>query len=95
MSGASFNHPQITDIRKKTADKNNIKWQPEILPKGGTDTAGIQRMNAGGSIAGAVSIPTRHLHQVIEMANVDDIQGSIDLLKCCLQELDTYDWNFK
>jgi len=80
---------------KKTADLNKIKWQPEILTAGGTDTAGIQRMTQGGSIAGAISIPTRHLHQVIEMANKDDIQGSIDLLTACLSKLDTYDWSFK
>jgi endoglucanase len=79
---------------KKTADKHGIKWQPEILTAGGTDTAGIQRMTEGGSIAGAVSIPTRHLHQVIEMANKDDIQGSIDLLTACVSELDQHDWSF-
>ena len=45
-------------LHEKTADKHKIKWQPEILTAGGTDTAGIQRMVEGGSIAGAVSIPT-------------------------------------
>ena len=86
---------RMVDFMKKTADKNNIKWQPEILTAGGTDTAGIQRMTQGGSIAGAVSVPTRHLHQVIEMADKDDIQASTDLLTACLLELDTYDWSFK
>lgn len=80
---------------KKVAGDNDIKWQPEILPAGGTDTAGIQRMNAGGSISGAVSIPTRHLHQSIEMAHKEDITGSIDLLEKCLLNLDNYDWSFK
>lgn len=79
---------------KATAEKHNIKWQPEILPAGGTDTAGIQRMNDGGSISGAVSIPTRHLHQSIEMAHKQDIQDSIDLLEQCLIEIDQYDWSF-
>lgn len=83
---------RMVDYMKKTADKHKIKWQPEILTAGGTDTAGIQRMTEGGSIAGAVSIPTRHLHQVIEMANKDDIQGSIDLLTACIQDLDKYKW---
>lgn len=86
---------RMVDYMKKTADKHKIKWQPEILTAGGTDTAGIQRMTQGGSIAGAISIPTRHLHQVIEMANQDDIQGSIDLLTACLSDLDGYDWAFK
>lgn len=79
---------------KETAKKHKIKWQPEILTAGGTDTAGIQQMTDGGSIAGAVSIPTRHLHQSVEMANKDDIRGSIDLLKACCAELDKYDWSF-
>jgi endoglucanase len=51
-------------------------------------------MTEGGSIAGAVSIPTRHLHQVIEMAHKEDIKGSIDLLIACVSELDKYDWKF-
>jgi endoglucanase len=33
------------------------------------------------------------LHQVIEMAHKEDIQGSIDLLNACLMKLDTYDWS--
>jgi putative aminopeptidase FrvX len=83
---------RMVNFMKQTADKNKIKWQPEILTAGGTDTAGIQRMTPGGSIAGAVSIPTRHLHQSIEMANKEDIQGSIDLLTACLEDLGTFDW---
>ena len=85
---------RMVAFMKKTADKNNITWQPEILTAGGTDTAGIQRMTPGGSIAGAVSIPTRHIHQSIEMANKKDIKGSIDILVACLTEIDTYDWSF-
>ena len=94
MDASTICDYRMVDYMKKTADKHGIKWQPEILTAGGTDTAGIQRMTEGGSIAGAISIPTRHLHQVIEMANKDDIQGSIELLKNCLIDLDTYDWNF-
>ncbi len=89
----------ICDVRmvrymKEVATRNSIKWQPEILTAGGTDTAGIQRMSPGGSIAGAISIPTRHLHQVIEMAHKKDIQGSIDLLTACLLELNQFNEQF-
>tara|TARA_B100001057_G_scaffold375295_1_gene380075 strand:+ start:339 stop:1382 length:1044 start_codon:yes stop_codon:yes gene_type:complete len=79
---------------KEVAKKNKIKTQLEILPAGGTDTSGIQRMNPGGSIAGAVSIPTRHIHQVIEMVNKKDVKASIELLKACVEGLDSYNWNF-
>ncbi|MAW31318.1 MAG: endoglucanase [Flavobacteriales bacterium] len=80
---------------KDVSKKKKIKTQLEILPAGGTDTAGIQRMNPGGSIAGAVSIPTRHIHQVIEMVHKKDIRDSIDLLRHCIENLNTYDWRFK
>jgi endoglucanase len=92
MDASTICDYRMVDYMKKTADKHNIKWQPEILTAGGTDTAGIQRMTEGGSIAGAVSIPTRHLHQVIEMANKDDIQGSIDLLTACISDLEQHNW---
>lgn len=93
MDASTICDYRMVDFMKKTAEKHNIKWQPEILTAGGTDTAGIQRMTEGGSIAGAVSIPTRHLHQVIEMAHKEDIKGSIDLLTACVSELDLHDWS--
>ncbi|MFN7012781.1 MAG: M42 family metallopeptidase [Bacteroidia bacterium] len=95
MDSSTICDYRMVAYMKKIADKYKIKWQPEILPAGGTDTAGIQRMSAGGAISGAVSIPTRHIHQVIEMANKNDIQGAIDLLSACVKELDSYDWAFK
>lgn len=94
MDAATICDYRMVKFMKQTADKHKIKWQPEILTAGGTDTAGIQRMTEGGSIAGAVSIPTRHLHQVIEMAHKDDIQGSIDLLSACLLDIADYNWEF-
>lgn len=79
---------------KKVADKNKIKWQPEILSGGGTDTAGLQRMVPGGSIAGAVSVPTRHVHQTVETVHKKDLQSAINLLVACVCELDKHDWKF-
>jgi len=64
---------RMVNYMREVANKHKITWQNELLPAGGTDTAGIQRMAAGGSIAGAVSIPTRHIHQVIEMAHKDGL----------------------
>ena len=52
----------------------------------------MQRMATDGTIAGAISFPTRHIHQVIEMAHSGDILGGIDLLVEALKSLDTWDW---
>lgn len=75
------------------AEKEGINHQMEVLTAGGTDTAGVQRMTPGGSIAGAISIPTRYLHQVIEMANKQDIMDSMNLLASALESMDNYDWS--
>jgi endoglucanase len=55
----------------------------------------MQRMAERGTIAGAVSIPTRHIHSHIEMADKNDIRANIDLLLTCLENLETYNWDFK
>ena len=94
MDSSAIADYRMVDFMKKTAKKNKIKWQPELLPAGGTDTANVQRMNGGGAITGAVSIPTRHIHSVIETINKKDIIESIKLLEACLLDLDTYDWSF-
>ncbi|MEP6646800.1 MAG: M42 family metallopeptidase [Saprospiraceae bacterium] len=83
---------RMTSYMKSIANKHNIEYQAEILPAGGTDTAALQRQGAKGSIAGAISIPVRHIHQSIEMAHMGDIAGSIDLLTAVISELDQWNW---
>lgn len=95
MDASTICDYRMVKYQKEIADKFKIKWQPELLPMGGTDTAGIQRMGKTGAIAGAISIPTRHLHQVIEMAHKSDIEGAVLLLKHCVENLHKYDWSLK
>ena len=85
---------RMIEFMKAAAKRHKIKWQPEILAAGGTDTASLQRMVAGGSIAGAVSIPTRHIHQTIESCHKEDLAACILLLAACVCDLDQHDWKF-
>lgn len=95
MDASAISDYRMVDYLKDTADKNSIKWQPEVLVAGGTDTAGVQRMGKQGAIAGAISIPTRHLHQVIEMAHKEDIGFSIELLKAAVESIEKNNWDHK
>lgn len=95
MDASTICDYRMVKYQKEIADKFKIKWQLEVLPMGGTDTAGIQRMGKTGAIAGAISIPTRHLHQVIEMAHKADIEASVLLLKHCVENLNEFDWSLK
>ncbi|MGB1259854.1 MAG: M42 family metallopeptidase [Akkermansiaceae bacterium] len=94
MDSSTICDYRMVAFMKKTADAKKIKWQPEILAAGGTDTAGLQRMTPGGSIAGAISIPTRNIHQSIEMSNKKDIEECIKLLAACVCDLDKGNWKF-
>ncbi len=92
MDSSTVSDYRMVRFMKQMANENAIKWQPEVLTGGGTDTAGIQRRGTDGAIAGCISVPCRNVHQTIEMSNQSDIRGSIDLLKACLLGLNQYDW---
>jgi endoglucanase len=95
MDSSAICDYRMVEYMKQIATKKKIKYQLEILTAGGTDTAGMQRMAKNGTIAGAVSIPTRNIHQVIEMCDKRDIKDSIDLLRESVKSLDTFDWAHK
>jgi len=95
MDGSAICDYRMVNFMRELAENNSIKHQMEILTAGGTDTAGIQRFSNGGAIVGAISVPTRYLHQVIEMANKEDIANTIILLEAALTNIDSYDWSFR
>ena len=78
----------MVDYLRDQADGRHHFQQSEILTAGGTDTAAVQRYGKNGAIAGALSIPTRHIHQVIEMVHKNDVQATIDLMTWPLLNLD-------
>ncbi len=94
LDGRTVCDTRMVHFMKHVAEKHKIPYQLEILPAGGTDTASFQQHAEGGSIAGAISIPTRYLHQVIEMADKRDIDHCIDLLEHCVLDinLDHFNW---
>jgi len=73
-------HRRLTDV----AEAEGIDHQHEVLPAGGTDTAGFQN-TAGAKPVGAISVPTRYLHTVTETAAGDDVAATIDLLTAFLE----------
>lgn len=72
-------NPKVHRRMRAVADENDIPYQLEVLPRGGTDTAGFQN-TYGAKPVGAISIPTRYMHTVTESAHHDDIGATIDLL---------------
>lgn len=76
--------PLVEHLRE-IAERHGIRYQLELLPRGGTDAGALQRTRAGVP-AVTLSIPTRYVHTVNEMAHVADIAGAVELLVRYLAE---------
>ncbi len=82
--GSVVTTPKVHKRMRSVAEEENIPYQLEVLPSGGTDTAGFQN-TYGAKPVGAISIPTRYLHTVTESANGDDVSATIDLITAFLE----------
>jgi len=80
-------NPAVYRHIRRIAESEDVPHQPEVLPAGGTDTAGLQ-FAGGATPAGAISFPTRYLHTVTESIHADDLAAAIDLLVAVLEAED-------
>jgi endoglucanase len=86
-------HPKLVRHFRDVAEAKGIKYQLELLPRGGTDAGGIQR-SRGGVPSFTLSVPTRYVHTVDESAHVNDIAGAIQLLAAYLEEAHTRSYGY-
>lgn len=71
--------PRIVQWMIRTAEKNKIPYQREVLLVGSTDAQRIQLARAGVP-SGCISIPVRYVHSPSEMVDYSDVQNSVKLL---------------
>jgi tetrahedral aminopeptidase len=91
MDSYSISHPRLLEHFQRIAEREDIPHQTEILPFGGTDAAGVQRLH-GGIPAITLSVPCRYVHTANEMVSERDVQATIDLLARYLEEAHTGDY---
>ena len=91
MDSHSISHPKLIEHFQRIAEREGIPYQMEILPAGGTDAGGVQRLH-GGIPAITLSVPCRYVHTPNEMVNEADVQATIDLLARYLEEAHTGDY---
>ena len=85
MDSSHIANPALLRHFRDLAEANDIPYQLEILPRGGTDAGSMQR-SRGGAAAITLSIPSRYVHTVNEMAAMEDIAGAIQLLARFLED---------
>lgn len=83
MDASLICHHGLVEHLREVAAAQAIPHQLEILPRGGTDGGAMQRTR-GGTASVTLSIPTRYIHTVNEMANRSDITAAVDLLAAYL-----------
>jgi tetrahedral aminopeptidase len=88
MDSSLICHPKLVEHFRQIAEREEIPHQMEILPAGGTDAGGVQRLH-GGIPSITLSIPTRYVHTPNEMVSETDVQACIDLLARYLEEAHT------
>lgn len=90
MDGSVICTPALVKFAAELAEKNEIKYQREILTAGGTDTAALQYLTGAGAQVTCVSTPTRYLHTTVETCNTADVLGGIALMKAIIEQIHSY-----
>lgn len=91
LDGSLICHPKMVGHFRDLAEQKGIPHQMELLPMGGTDAGGIQRLH-GGIPAFTLSVPTRYVHTVNETVHLSDVQASIDLLVAYMEDAHNADY---
>jgi endoglucanase len=94
LDSSQISNPLVVDHLRDLAQEHGIAVQEEILPFGGNDGGAFQSSRGGHAVA-TISIPCRYVHTVNEMAHVDDIQASIDLLAAFLEAAGTRSYGYE
>ena len=79
MDSLSVSDKGLVDTFIALAEEQEIPYQLEVLPFGGTDAGALQRTRAGCRVI-TLSVPTRYVHTVTETAHKKDLQAALDLL---------------
>jgi endoglucanase len=79
MDSASISNYKLVDFMRTVAEENHVKYQMEILPRGGTDAGAIERAHTGCPVI-TLSVPTRYVHSNVETINKEDVKNTALLL---------------
>lgn len=93
MDSASISNYKLVQFMRDLAQREEISYQMEILPRGGTDAGAIERSQSGCPVI-TLSVPTRYVHSNVETLNKSDLAASAKLLAKFLAVCHTGDFAF-
>lgn len=83
----SIAHRGLMRWVENLCEKNNINYQYAVFNKGGTDSGNIHK-SLNGIINMSLSIPVRYMHTNHTLANTEDVDNCIKLVKTIVETLD-------
>ncbi len=82
--GGMLSDPRVVKWMVRTAEKERIPYQREVLLGGTTDARAMQLVRAGVPV-GCVSIPCRYVHSPSEMVDYRDVENAVRLVVALLR----------
>lgn len=81
-------HLPLRDYVIKQAEGNNIPYQVEFMPGGGTDAGKIHTFRQGVPSV-VIGIPVRYIHGHVGIAHLDDYKNSLELITSLVKSIDS------
>lgn len=85
--GSMVSHKGLRELVVKTAEDNDIPFQYEAIPGGGTD-AGSIHLTMNGVPALSIGIATRYIHSHAGILHRDDFENTVKLVVEVIKQLD-------
>ncbi|ALC84762.1 peptidase M28 [Bacillus sp. FJAT-22090] len=87
FDASMVSHKGLRDLVIDTAEENNIPYQFEMIPGGGTD-AGSMHISLNGVPSLSIGIATRYIHSHAGILHRDDYENTVKLLIEVIKKLD-------
>ncbi|WP_163970350.1 M42 family metallopeptidase [Oceanobacillus halotolerans] len=81
--------PQIKELIIDHAEKANIPYQLAALPGATSDVSAVH-LEREGVVAGAITFPRRYSHSPVEVADLNDFEKGLVLLKSLINDNDNW-----
>lgn len=88
----SIAHRGLMRWVENLCEENNIKYQYAVFNKGGTDSGNIHK-SLSGIINMSLSIPVRYMHTNHTLANTDDFDSCLSLVKIIIESLNSKEFS--
>jgi endoglucanase len=82
-------HEDVFELLYETSEQESIPLAVEVSARGSTSTdADAVYISRGGVPTGVVSVPLRYMHSPIEMLDLDDLEGAVQLVTAFARRLE-------